>query len=171
MRRSFALVVMFAAASLPALAQANVNQGARSKAEQDVVTVYQQFNDALVKKDAAALERILADDFSETDTSIGVIKSKEFFLAPYKDGSVSGQGLEAVEAKDSKVSIHGGTAVLTARVVLRGRTRDGQSYNVPALITSVFGKRDGRWRMIASHGSRIDTLQAQVGNLSSNAKR
>jgi ketosteroid isomerase-like protein len=166
MRSSFALVVLLLAAALPASGQAGEPQAGRSQAGQDVVAVYRQFNDAMVRKDGAALERILADDFSETDTSIGVIKSRADFVAPYRAGLTPGGGLEAVEANDPKVSLHGGTAVLTVRAVFRGRTRDGEGYSVPALITAVFEKQRGRWRMIAAHGSRIDTPQPQAGSLS-----
>lgn len=164
MRRSLALVIILAAASLTAPAQTGVNQVDQSTAGQAVVAAYQQFNEALVKKDGAALERILADNFSETDTFVGVIKTREIFLGAYRDGSAVRGGLEAVEVKDPKVSVHGGTAVLTARAEVKGRVRNGQSYSVPVLITTVFEMQQGRWRMLALHGSRIDTLRANTAN-------
>ncbi len=163
--KTLALVALIASASLTAIAQTNEPRPARTKTEQEVVAANQRYIDALVRKDGAALEGILADDFSETDTAIGEIKSKELFMAPYKSGAISDSGLGAIEAGDPKVSVHGGTAVLTVRATFKGQAADGQAYRVPVLLTSVFVKQRGRWRVIATHGTALDRLQAQTGAL------
>lgn len=168
MKKFLLFTMLFGSASFSAFAQTNVNQPARNKAEQEVIAVNQQYVDALVKKDGAAFERILADEFAETDTAIGVGNDKQMFLAPYKNGAIfSAPGLESIDVSDPKVSIHKDTAVLTSRQTLKGKTKDGQAYRVPILLTSVFTKRHGRWQIVATHASRIDQLQAQTSNVSS----
>lgn len=160
MKNFLIIMMLIGLASFSATAQTGENQASGSKTEQEVVAVYRQYVDALVKKDGVALERILAESFADTDTIVGATTNREHFFAPYKNGAISAGSLESVDTSKPIVSIHKKTAVLTSRAAFNGKAKDGQTYSVPVLLTFVFTKEQGRWQIVSTHASRIDKLQA-----------
>ena len=60
---------------------------------------------------------------------------------------------------DTKVRVHGDTAILTGKVIQKGTYRDGpkqgQEYNIQSRYTDTYVKRNGRWQVVASHLTAI----------------
>jgi len=98
---------------------------------------------ALVKKDAAALESILADDFTGVGSG-GTTSTKAAQLSDVKAG-----GVRSCVHDNIKVRLYGDTAVLTGHTVLTGTGFN----NRQVLWTDTFVKRNGRWQCVASHST------------------
>ena len=102
---------------------------------------------AIVAKDAAAIERLLADDF--TGTSQEVVYSKADAI-----GDVRGDTTyESLDLTNIKVRVLGDTAVATMDQTEKG-THAGEPFSGHYLFTNVWVKRNGQWQVVASHGSR-----------------
>ena len=106
-----------------------------------------QLNDdwvkAMVRADAATLDRIMADDFFFTYPLEGDDKAQ--FIADVTSGDLK---IEHIQREQLSVRVFGKTAVLTARDsatwLYHGRELTGQ-YK----IISVFAERDGCWQLCA----------------------
>jgi ketosteroid isomerase-like protein len=106
-----------------------------------------QLNDdwvkAMVRADAATLDRIMADDFFFTYPLEGDDKAQ--FIADVTSGDLK---IEHIQREQLSVRVFGQTAVLTARDsatwLYHGRELAGQ-YK----IISVFAEREGRWQLCA----------------------
>ncbi len=121
-------------ASGRALAQAS------SSVEQDIIKLEQAATDAQFKKDRAALERLLADDYLYTHSNGSVLnKAQEIAQSMSSDVQWTDSKLA-----DLKVRIFGDAAVLTGRQTIQG-TAKGYVPG-PRRITDMFVKRNGRWQ-------------------------
>jgi ketosteroid isomerase-like protein len=122
--------------------------GGKSKAEREVLKLLDGWLDALKRSDMAALDRIIADDFTIVGTE-GAIRSKEQDLAPIKSGDLK---FESLATEDVKVFVYGDTAVVTGigtyKVNFKGRAAD-----VRERFFDVYQKRKGRWQVIASRST------------------
>src|SRR5438067_11268075 len=106
-----------------------------------------QLNDdwvkAMVRADAATLDRIMADDFFFTYPLEGDDKAQ--FIADVTSGDLK---IQHITREQLNVRVFGTTAVLTARDsatwLYHGRELAGQ-YK----IMSVFAERAGRWQLCA----------------------
>src|SRR5437773_10614030 len=106
-----------------------------------------QLNDdwvkAMVRADAATLDRIMADDFFFTYPLEGDDKAQ--FIADVTSGDLK---IEHISREQTSVRVFGSTAVLTARDsatwLYHGRELSGQ-YK----IIQVFAERAGRWQLCA----------------------
>src|SRR5947199_6491066 len=104
-----------------------------------------QLNDdwvkAMVRADAATLDRIMADDFYFTYPLEGDDKAQ--FIADITSGDLK---IKHIAREQLNVRVFGSTAVLTARDsatwLYHGRELAGQ-YK----ILSVFGERNGQWQL------------------------
>lgn len=124
---------------------------ADSKAEQGI----QQFGAELVaayeRNDTAALDRLYADDFIGTDV-VGHLYHKTALLGAIKSGRVK---YEAVKIDDLKIQVHGEVAIVNGRVSIKLRVNGQPQEESVTRDTTTLVKRQGQWRMIASHASLI----------------
>ena len=132
-RTTIVAVLCLPLASGRALAQAS------SSVEQDIIKLEQAATDAQFKKDRAALERLLADDYLYTHSN-GFVLNKTQEIAESMSSDV--QWTDSKFA-DLKVRIFGDVAVLTGRQTIQG-TATGYVPG-PRRITDIFVKRSGRW--------------------------
>lgn len=113
------------------------------KIEQHVRQLSDDWVKAIVRADAATLDRIMADDFFFTYPLEGDDKAQ--FIADVTSGDFK---IEHIQREQLSVRVFGQTAVLTARDsatwIYHGRELAGQ-YK----IVSVFVERDGRWQLCA----------------------
>lgn len=111
--------------------------------EQYVRQLNDEWVKAIVRADAEALDRIMADDFFFTYPLEGDDKAQ--FIADITAGDLK---IEHITREQLQVRVFGSTAVLTARDsatwLYHGRELAGQ-YK----ILSVFTERDGRWQLCA----------------------
>jgi ketosteroid isomerase-like protein len=129
-------------------------------AEQDLLKLEREWLDAYIKRDAAALERIEADEFSITYPT-GEVLTRAQELANLKANGAANASLK-FDTEGTKVRLYGDTAVLTGTFIQRS-TDKGVEMAVRQRYTDVWVKRNGRWQVAASQLTRIPD-QAPVAN-------
>lgn len=121
-----------------------------NKAEQEISRVNRDFDEAERQRDFAAIERTLADDFIWT-TFGGTVFDRAETSEHLKSGD---SGYELYESDDVRIRMYGDTAVVTARLVRRGRDSK-RDLSGEFRYTRVYVKQAGRWRMVAYQMTRI----------------
>lgn len=101
-------------------------------------------------RDAAALDRVLADDF-EGIYQGGRIMKKADVLALATNPARS---FEAVAWEDVRVVVIGDVAVLRARARMSGKAADGPFSSIND-FADVYVRRVGTWKAISAHVVRV----------------
>ena len=126
--------------------QQSVAQGADAAAEREVRQTIEKYRTALLQKDAAALERIWADDYTFTNGA-GATFSKAQRLANLKSGATSLGSIS--EDEDIKVRVYGKVAVATSRVTIKGQYSGKQASGQYRSI-HVWVKGAAGWQLVAN---------------------
>ena len=145
-RAPFALAFVAALALAPSTA---VSQGAQ--AVRDVLTYQTAATDAFLRNDADAIDSLLADDFTLTD-SRGRISSRADAAAEARAGAVRYSEFRNVD-QQVRLYLGGRVAVVTGRTLVAGTTADGASFRQDLPFTDTLVLLAGRWRMVSSHVS------------------
>ncbi len=154
MRKTIFLVVVISAASLSVFGQKTDKASSKvSKNEQEIKTLANKLANAVVKKDAAAMEHLLAGDFIDISPG-GPLSSRAQFIDEYKNPPANAVRHESAEivADSSKVRFYGDVAVMTALWAWRG-TANGQPFNAVLVTTMVAAKKTGRWQIASTHST------------------
>ena len=104
------------------------------------------------KKDLAALDRLLTDDYIFTAPG-GAVTDKKKLIEEVKNG-VPEEG-QTISYEDVKANVYGKAAVVNYRLIVKGRDKDGKDYISRYRNTVVWVKQQGHWRMAAIHVNRI----------------
>lgn len=143
------------ALSLSILAQTN-------KTEQNVMALANNYADAAVKRDTAAMERLLADDFVGVSPN-GEYATKSQLITDFKTPLPENAGeLLGIDINDSKVRMYGDTAVMNAKVTFRGQSAAGQKGSYDQIYTMVAVKKKGQWQIAATHVSTIPPPKSET---------
>ena len=108
------------------------------------------WNELRLRADVAGLDRLLAKDWQLTHSD-GRVPTKAGYLRELATGQRSNQ---AIGNEGVQVRRYGDTAVVTGTSVQSGVSK-GVPWSVRFRFTRTWILRDGAWRMIASHSSRI----------------
>jgi hypothetical protein len=128
---------------------------AQSKIDQELMQIENDWCTSEVKRDAAMLGRILADDFTSVSNR-GTSSTKSQELASLKDMTTS---VTTCVNANMKVRVYGDAAVVTG-LVTRSGTSKGVTYNDrQVLFTDTYVRRDGRWQCVASQGTVVAAQQ------------
>lgn len=121
-----------------------------SAPEQELLKVENNWGEASVKRDVAALERLYADEYLFTDSE-GVTYNKAQDIANTSNGTYKPT---SNKFEDMKVHVYGGTAVVTGqntiKAIFKGKDASG-TYR----FTDVFVKRAGRWQCVATQSTLV----------------
>jgi ketosteroid isomerase-like protein len=147
MKRTLLLAVVLASASLPAFAQ---DKKASNSVEQAVLKLEQQWEDALLKSDVAALERIYDDSLIYTHSS-GAVDNKSVYVGAIKSGVTK---YESMKRDDIKVGVYGDTALVTCHWEVHVLNR-GNKIDTNARYIHVYVKQKDGWKMVAHQSTRI----------------
>ena len=142
--------MMFLCTAAAAGQSADKQADTYSKAEREVLAANEEYDKAIVARDAAAYQRILGDDFIFTSFN-GTVSNKAQELEKVKQGDLT---FEAGKSDDLRVKVYGKTAVVTGRFVAKGQSK-GNPFTFTERYTGVFVKRDGRWQLVAEHANEI----------------
>jgi ketosteroid isomerase-like protein len=104
---------------------------------------------AIVKKDTAALERLLAKDFVGTSPTAHTY-TRELALSDMARGTYV---VTAMDLDEVSATLYGDTAVAFTSQEEKS-TYDGVDTSGHYHYTNVWVRRDGTWQVVASHGSR-----------------
>jgi ketosteroid isomerase-like protein len=151
MRRTLVILVVTAASIAPGQAQ-NAPRASRKNVDQIIRHVDQERIQAQIGADAAALDRIYADDFIGIGPS-GVVRTKSQVIADFTSGNLR---FQSITADDVRVRVYGNTAVETGRSTMIGQ--DGAK-PVPRdnRFTRVWVKQQRGWRLVSNHYSPLVT--------------
>lgn len=118
--------------------------------ERDVLATDDRRVDALRRGDPAPLREIYADDYTLV-TPAGVVRSKAEQISELETGELRYRSIEVLERS---VRMYSDVAVVMSRdkydILLRGQQPGGD-----IRFTRVYKKFGSKWRVIATHGSRI----------------
>jgi acetamidase/formamidase/ketosteroid isomerase-like protein len=121
-----------------------------SAAEREIRVLEKEWNEARVRADVAALDRLLADDWTVVHGD-GSINTKAEYLADLKSGARK----FSADVKEDELSVRivGDTAIAAglsdSKVTFHGKPSGGA-----LRFTRVYVNRGGRWVMVASHATR-----------------
>ena len=117
--------------------------------EQALLQIERDWAEASVKKDAAVLDRILANEFQAN--YVDLVGNKKQFLSVLKSET---SRTESAVASDMKAIVFGDRAIVngltTEKSITAGKDTSGQ-YR----WTDVFVKRDGRWQCVTGYASKV----------------
>ena len=122
----------------------------KNSVEQTLIQMEQDWSQADTLKDAAALNRILAEDWIGIDFE-GTVLNKPQALKGISSGSGS---LESTVLRDMKVRVYGNTAVVTGTDTEKGEYH-GKDSSGKYLWTDVFVLRNGRWQAVSSQSTKL----------------
>src|SRR5207247_10674679 len=106
---------------------------------------------AAKNSDAAALQRIYADEF-KLITHTGLVRTKPEQVEDYKSGALRYVSFELLERE---VKVLGAVAVVWSRERSVILFRDAQDVGGGRRVTRVYVCREGRWQLIAAHASAV----------------
>lgn len=111
------------------------------------------WNEAIVRGDAAYVERLLAPDF-ELIFADQLIARADIV----KSVAVPGRTIREAGSKAQNVRIYGDTGVITGVYFERGTLPDGRSYEMENRYTDVYAWQRGAWLPLSAHASRLSTM-------------
>jgi hypothetical protein len=147
----FAIAVLVL--SLPASAD---NKGV----EQTIAQLERAWVSAILDKDLAMLDELLAPEFNGTGPN-GVTYSKGVAIADLKSGAYA---VEKMSLDEISVNVFGDTAIAFTSQEEKSSygNLDFSGHNH---FTNVWLKRNGKWQVVASHGSRFETPHFESSEL------
>ncbi|MFN0107907.1 MAG: nuclear transport factor 2 family protein [Blastocatellia bacterium] len=120
------------------------------KAEQEILKLEQQWEDALVKADVAALEKLYHDKLIYTHSNAS-IDSKTSYNAKIKSGASK---YVSVKRDDIKVAVIGDTAIVTCHWLVHSLS-GAKTNNTDARYIHVYVKEKGGWKMAAHQSTFV----------------
>ena len=111
---------------------------------------------AIKGKDTAALETMLADEFTYR-THFGAEADKTEFLK-----SIASFPMEilSLRGEELNVDIYGETGVITGVQIAEARPPEGEAEESAVAFTDVFVRRDGRWLLVLAYGVELPSEAA-----------
>jgi ketosteroid isomerase-like protein len=117
--------------------------------EKALLQLERDWAEASVKKDVAALDKILANNFQANyDDFVG---NKKQILADMKSGR---QKVESETNSEMKAFVFGDAAVVNGVVTVKA-SAGGKDTSGRWRYTDVFAKRDGRWQCVTGYSAKI----------------
>ena len=117
--------------------------------EQALYQIERDMAEALVKKDAAAWEKMLANEFQANYAS--VVGNKKQLLAAIKSNTTK---FESMTNSEMKAIVFGDTAIVHGLSTAKG-SMGGKDTSGLERYTDVFVKRDGRWQCVTGYSTKV----------------
>jgi len=117
--------------------------------EQALFQLERDWAAASLKKDAAVVEKFLADEFVSNDN--GKMMNKKQVLADIKNSAAQ---KESAANSDMRVAVFGNTAVVHGLYIEKSTT-NGKDTSQQARYTEVYVKRDGRWQCMTQYVTKV----------------
>jgi uncharacterized protein (TIGR02246 family) len=145
---SLAILGNFLALGVTTMAQDRSAQGS-SAVELAIIQLEKDWVQAALKKDAAAMERIIADDWVGVAFN-GTTLTKAEVLNDLKSGTTAS---ETIELGPLKVRVFGDTAIVNGSATEKS-TWQGKDSSGHYVLVDVFVKRNGRWQVVSSQATK-----------------
>lgn len=143
--------------SAPVAAAPPTASAAESSAdvEKAVTQLERDWMDAVQKKDAAALDRIVADDATLIDSD-GRSMTKAAHIAEVKGGDLK---IESFTLDPVKVRVFGDIAIATSGDTEKSQFK-GKDSSGHYIWTDIYIRRNGHWQAIATQNARLPQPKA-----------
>ena len=116
----------------------------------ELIALENSWKESVIKRDAAALNRLYADEYASVDQEGSVWNKSEDI-----DIDTTGASrLTSFKLDDMKVRPYGDVAVVTGVNTSQG-TLHGYASSSRSRFTDVFVKRDGRWQCVSSQTTAL----------------
>jgi hypothetical protein len=149
MRQIFAIaVVAFTAIAIASGQEQGAARDPKTTVEQVIRNLDNERIQAQIHADAAALERIYADDFIGVGPS-GTVRTKPQVLSDFTSGNLR---FQSITTDDVLVRVYENAAVETGRSTMNGQDK-GKTVPHDTRFTRVWIKQNGHWRLVANHYS------------------
>ena len=150
MKSILSVVVFVLAVACQVFAQAKPQAPAKgASVEQELIKLENDWNSALLKRDVAALSRIVADDW--TGIPEGAITTKAQSLANLRSGE---DVYTSAIGDEWKVRVYGDAAVVLGRWTIKEQYK-GKDVSGQYRFIDTWIKKDGRLQCVASAGTTI----------------
>jgi hypothetical protein len=156
MKTLLATVLSMLACSLFAQQQ-GTPPGTPGQIKDKLIRIEHEIGRAILQCDYQYFERIEAEEFIFTDAS-GNVSNKRQDLAGEKDCHKSDA---TYDVDDTDVRLYPTSAVVTGRVTITRKDKEGKVITRKNRFTDVFVWRDATWQLVAGHSSRIPETAAQ----------
>jgi ketosteroid isomerase-like protein len=149
MRQIFSMaVIALSAAAIASGQQQGASSDPKTVVEQVIRKLDNERIQAQIHADAAALERIYADDFIGVGPS-GTLRTKPQVISDFTSGDLK---FQSITTDDVRVRVYRDAAVETGRSTMDGQDK-GKAVPHDTRFTRVWVKQQGRWRLVANHYS------------------
>ncbi len=151
---SIVLLIILGTSFTPSFTPAQAKTKARPAkptVEAELIELERQMSEALVRQDAAVLDRLWSKDLVFTFPN-GRVSNKAQRLAGQKPSAESAQSTNTND--EVKVHLYGTTAVVTVLSTWKGKAGT-QEYSDQYQATHVWVKQQGRWQLVAAHVSQV----------------
>ena len=118
--------------------------------EEELLKLEKAFTEAIIKNDLEGIGRLVTDDWIIIDPN-GEIVDRTRFIEVIKSGALTH---DMMESEDFRIRVYRDSAVVTAVTRTKGKFM-GQEFSTQERATDVFVKRDGRWRCVLTHLTRL----------------
>jgi ketosteroid isomerase-like protein len=144
--KRFAILILSTVVGIHCAAQTSHEEtlSATVSAVDEIKALEETRNQAVLKGDVAALDRMTSDDYTFI-TLRGELRTKAEILKGFASGAFKYQSREI---SDLKVRLYGDSAVVTGRSSQKG-TENGKDYSGAYWFTRVYVKQNGRWVSVA----------------------
>lgn len=136
------LVTLLGSLLIPAVAQ--------SPGEKAILQLEDQWQQALLSADTAALERLYGDQMVYVHSN-GKVDNKESYITSIRTGAAKYLSLVRDEIK---VTLYGDSAIVNCHWKVQTLS-NGTTGNTDARFIHVYVRQKGRWRMVAHQSTRI----------------
>ena len=124
----------------PIFAQAQSHERKEEKTKEEIQKLFSDLNEAITKKDRARLEQLYADEFQFIRPSGAVVNKANQIGGIMANDPLLATPVPAPASEN--LMVYGDAAV--ARHTVRG-----------AVISSIFVKKDGQWRLLQAQATRL----------------
>ncbi len=115
---------------------------------QELQRLQQAWMDAVIARDAAALEAIVGPEFTLLSARTDRPVPRDEWLAL----AVGRVQMTSFRYEDFDIDVFGDAAVVRSRGIQEA-TVDGRDWSDTFLLTDVWVRRDGRWQVVSRHSS------------------
>jgi ketosteroid isomerase-like protein len=143
------LVIFTLIFATPLAAGQTMSKKKDSRVEHELKGLERQWEEALTRRDVAALDRLMAEDYTLT-TVRGEVVNKARVLEEVKSANVTA----TVQNTDTAVRLFGDTAVVTGVVLISGKFND-QDVSTQSRYMKVYVRRSGHWQVVAAQATLV----------------
>jgi ketosteroid isomerase-like protein len=126
---------------------------AQSKLEQKLMQLQRAEDEAETKKDFAALERLLDDNYIFTAANGAVYTKKQLIDEIKADDSIA--GAQTLSYEEVKTFDYGKAAMVNYLLVVKSKDKEGKDQASRYRMSALWIKRKGNWRIASVQATRV----------------